>query len=83
MSGPARSSRPVHTASAAGEAGAVRRRALSVWPRLDPVALRRAGEDVDRVASLVERRSSLPRESIIGILRVPDVTEDEARTWFG
>jgi hypothetical protein len=63
--------------------GAVRRRALAVWPRLDAGALRRAGEDVDRVATLVERRSSLPRESIIGILRMPDVTEDEAATWFG
>lgn len=64
-------------------AEAIRRRALLVWPRLDPVALRRCGGDLQRVAALVSRRSSLPRETIIGILTMPPVTEVEARTWFG
>jgi hypothetical protein len=35
------------------------------------------------VAALVERRSRLPTEVIIGILTLPGVTEDEGRTWFG
>jgi hypothetical protein len=61
----------------------IRRRALLVWPRLDPAALRRCGSDPTRVAALVGRRSSLPRETILGILLMPDVTEAEARTWFG
>lgn len=63
--------------------GAVRRRALATWPRLDPVALRRAGGDVERVATLVERRSSLPRESIIAILESDPVSDDDVATWFG
>lgn len=62
---------------------ALQRRALSVWPRLDPSALRRCGDDVQCVAALVERRTTLPPEAIISILTVPAVTEDEARTWFG
>ena len=68
---------------AAAAVEALQRRALSVWPRLDPSALRRCGEDVRCVAALVERRTSLPPESIISILTVPAVTEDESRTWFG
>jgi len=64
-------------------AEAIRRRALLVWPRLDPAALRRCGSDPERVAALVERRSVLPRETILGILAVPAVTEVETRTWFG
>ncbi len=61
----------------------IRRRALLVWPRLDLAALRRCGSDPSRVAALVGRRSSLPHEAIVGILLMPDVTEVEARTWFG
>jgi len=61
----------------------IRRRALLVWPRLDRAALRRCGGDPERVAALVSRRSSLPFEAIVGILTMPDVTEVEARTWFG
>lgn len=61
----------------------IRRRALLVWPRLDPAALRRCGNDPYRVAALVGRRSNLPFEAIVGILTMPDVTEVEARTWFG
>ncbi len=61
----------------------IRRRALAVWPRLDPAALRRCGDDPECVANLVGRRSSLPHDAIVGILVMPKVTEDEARTWFG
>jgi hypothetical protein len=61
----------------------IRRRALLVWPRLDQSALRRCGSDPARVAALVGRRSNLPEEAIMGILLMPDVTEVEARTWFG
>jgi hypothetical protein len=64
-------------------AEAIRRRALLVWPRLDPAALRRCGSDPYRVAALVGRRSSLPFEAIVGILTMPDLTEVETRTWFG
>ncbi len=64
-------------------ADAIRRRALLVWPRLDAAALRRCGNDAHRVAALIGRRSSLPHEAIVGILLMPDVTEVEARTWFG
>jgi hypothetical protein len=65
------------------DAGAIRRRALATWPRLDPAALRRCGDDIERVATLIERRSTLPRTSILGILAVPAVSEDERSTWFG
>jgi hypothetical protein len=69
--------------SATVDADALRRRALATWPRLDPVALRRCGEDAECIASLVERRSALPREAILGILALPRVSEDERATWFG
>jgi hypothetical protein len=65
------------------DAEVIRRRALATWPRLDPSALRRCGNDIECVASLVERRSALPRESILGILAMPAVSEDERATWFG
>ena len=64
-------------------ADAMRRRALLVWPRLDVTALRRCGSDAHRIAALIGRRSTLPHESIVGILLMPDVTDVEARTWFG
>ncbi len=64
-------------------AEAIRRRALLVWPRLDAAALLRCGADPERIADLVARRSTLPREAIVGILRAPAVTEVETRTWFG
>jgi hypothetical protein len=65
------------------DADAMRRRALATWPRLDQAALRRCGDDIECVASLVERRSALPRTSILGILAMPLVSEDERATWFG
>ncbi|NJD29528.1 MAG: hypothetical protein FIA92_14705 [Chloroflexi bacterium] len=54
---------------AGGSAAAdVRIRALAVWPGLDRKKLARTCGDPVRVARLVERRTALPRESIIGIL---------------
>ena len=62
---------------------ALYRRALALWPRLDPRALRRCGYDPRRVAALVSRRTSLPLETIIVLLTAPRVSHDEAATWFG
>jgi hypothetical protein len=58
-------------------------RALARWPRLDRTALRRCDGDVERIANLVSRRTALPPEAIVAILTIPDVSEDETRTWFG
>ena len=56
-------------ARASGSAAAdVRSRALAMWPGLDRKKLARTCGDPARVARLVERRTALPRESIIGIL---------------
>lgn len=46
----------------------VRCRALAVWPGLDRHKLTRTRGDPRRVARLVERRTTLSRESIIRIL---------------
>ncbi|HEX7949567.1 MAG TPA: hypothetical protein VF494_04390 [Candidatus Limnocylindrales bacterium] len=46
----------------------VRRRAMAMWPGLDRKKLARTCGDPARVARLIERRTTLPRESIIGIL---------------
>lgn len=47
------------------------RRALVLWPRLDPARLRRAKGDPDRIAKLVERRTGRPREEIVAMLEAP------------
>lgn len=52
--------------------GDTRRRALELWPGLDRRKLARTGGDPQRVARLVERRTALPRESILGMLGVGD-----------
>ena len=59
------------------------RRALSLWPRIDRAALRRCRDDPDRIAALVERRTSLTADAIRSLLLMPEVTEEDARTWFG
>lgn len=46
----------------------VRSRALAIWPGLDRKKLTRTYGDPGRVASLVQRRTALPREAILGIL---------------
>lgn len=48
--------------------GDVRSRALAMWPGLDRRKLTRTSGDPVRVARLVERRTALPRESILRIL---------------
>jgi hypothetical protein len=69
-----------HTAA---DESALDRRALAHWPRLDPAALRRCRHDPARIAALISRRTALPPESIRQVLITPDVSEDEAETWFG
>jgi len=51
-------------------AGDARSRALAIWPGLDRTKLARTCGDPNRVARLVERRTSLPREAILGMLGV-------------
>lgn len=63
--------------------GALERRALTLWPRLDPVALRRCHHDARRVAALVSRRTTMPPEAILLMLTIPAVADDEIGTWFG
>ena len=46
----------------------VRSRALEMWPGLDRRKLTRTCGDPVRVARLVERRTAIPRETIIRIL---------------
>jgi hypothetical protein len=45
-----------------------RARALALWPRLDGKKLRRTRGEVARIARLVERRTALPFETIVGML---------------
>jgi len=45
-----------------------RRRALALWPRLDAAKLARTCGEPDRVARLIERRTSLSREAIVRLL---------------
>jgi hypothetical protein len=52
--------------------GDYRARALALWPRLDPQKLRRTGGDAPRIARLVQRRTSLPFEMIVGMLTRTD-----------
>ena len=59
------------------------RRALTLWPRIDLAALRRCREDPDRITALVERRTSLPADAIRSLLLMPEVSEEDTRTWFG
>ncbi len=48
----------------------VRSRALAIWPGLDRTKLTRTCGDPHRVARLVERRTTLSRETILGMLGV-------------
>lgn len=50
--------------------GDVRIRALAIWPGLDRKKLTRTCGNPIRVARLVERRTTLPREAILGMLGV-------------
>jgi hypothetical protein len=65
------------------------RRALALWPRLNASVIRRCGGDPWRIAKLVSRRTSLPIETIVGMLRaapgltVTRISIVEGETWFG
>ena len=59
------------------------RRALALWPRLQPTALRRCGHDPHCIAALVARRTSIPSEAILRLLTMPPLSDDDAVTWFG
>lgn len=49
-----------------------RRRALSLWPRLDGAQLRRAHDDPWRIARIVALRTALPFETIVELLLAED-----------
>jgi hypothetical protein len=66
-----------------------RRRALALWPRLDAAKLARTCGEPERVARLIERRTSLSREAIVRLLggrsdqtprEVPAIREHHAET---
>jgi hypothetical protein len=60
---------PAITAATPGIAAVdCRARALAIWPGLDREKLRRTQGDPVRVARLVEQRTRLPVEAIIGLL---------------
>jgi hypothetical protein len=63
--------------------GALERRALALWPRLDRAALRRCNNDARRIAALVARRTTMPPEAILNVLTMPRVGDDDIDTWFG
>jgi len=64
-------------------ASGLAQRALALWPRLDPRAIRRCAGDPSCIVRLVSRRTSLPADAIRCLLLVPPVSQDEATTWFG
>lgn len=64
-------------------AGALERRAMALWPRLDRAALRRCHNDARRIAALVARRTTMPPEAIFNVLTMPSVADDDIDTWFG
>jgi hypothetical protein len=45
-----------------------RERARLLWPRLDPIRLRRTRGDPLRILRLVELRSSLPRDVLLAMI---------------
>lgn len=63
--------------------GALERRALAIWPRLDRAALRRCHSDAHRIAALVARRTTMPPEAILRVLTMPPVDDADIDTWFG
>jgi hypothetical protein len=58
------------------------RRALAMWPRLDPRALARCADDPACLAAHVARRTKLPPEMIRAILD-PPLGEVDGEFWFG
>ncbi len=69
--GPEQTSRalpPRHARRLARQQTTYVERALLLWPRLDRSRLRKAGDDPNRIAELVERRTSQPFEVILAML---------------
>jgi hypothetical protein len=55
--------------------GALERRALRLWPRLDGRELSQCAGDPERVIHLVARHANLTIDAVTGILAPPDRTE--------
>jgi len=75
--------RPHHVGCSLPQECEVDRRALALWPRLDPRALGRCRHDVECIVRLVGRRTLLPKSVIHRLLSAPPVTLEEPATWFG
>jgi hypothetical protein len=54
-------------------------RALALWPRLERHRLARVRHDPRRVASLVARRTTLPRAAILQLLGAPFAESDSPK----
>jgi hypothetical protein len=54
-----------------------RDRALTLWPRLDKGRLRRTRGEIARVARLVERRTAMSFEIIVGMLKRGDGSDSD------
>jgi hypothetical protein len=70
------------------EAQEIARRARALWPWLNARLIGRCRGDPSRIAKLVAQRTSLPIETIVGMLRAPGVrvtgiSVEESETWFG
>lgn len=59
----------------------VKARALLLWPGLDRKKLTRTCGDPRRVARLIERRTALSREAILGMLGVPPLRNEDRGRW--
>jgi hypothetical protein len=76
-------SRPSRFDPGGGTACRYNLRALSIWPRLDRRALGRCGCDPERIARLVARRTSLPIEAVLALIKGPTASAVDIQTWFG
>ena len=76
-------SRPSRFDSGGGTACRYDLRVLSIWPRLDRRALSRCGCDPERIARLVARRTSLPIEAVLALIKGPTASAVDIQTWFG
>lgn len=76
-------SRASRSGSGDGTACRYNLRALSIWPRLDRRALSRCGCDPERIARLVARRTSLPIEAVLALIKGPSASQVDIQTWFG
>lgn len=61
----------------------IEERAMALWPRLDRRKVRRCAGDARCIVRVVSRRTALPTEAILRLLRQPPVGDEEGRIWFG